>query len=48
MFLTVIVAHDFMIELYYRLTDKFEQGYLHARKFYTFTTVIALVGLFLV
>ena len=47
MFLTVVIAHDFMIELYCRLTDKFARGYLHMRKLYTFSTVIILIGLFL-
>ena len=48
MFLTVVIAHDFMIDLYCKLTDRFSVHYQRLRKMYTFSTVMLLVGLFLV
>lgn len=48
MFLTVVIAHDFMIDLYHRLTDKFSRTHFHMRKLYTFSTVFVLIALFLI
>jgi hypothetical protein len=48
MFLTVVIAHDFMIDLYHRLSNNFGPVYYHLRKIYTFSTIIVLFGLFLI
>lgn len=48
MFLTVVTAHDFMIDLYFRLSDRFGRVYYHLRKIYTLSTIIVLFGLFLI